>query len=138
MKFPRRNFLHLATGAAALPAVSLNDRDGTRRIGLRPRDALGQQFIVENVAGAGGTIGSIRAMRAKPDGYTIQVVPSLSPFTPTSPLSRMSISTQLAVRDMCWPTMRAARSVFPPGANASWSPSSLSLSWQGRTSHQKI
>src|SRR5262245_45288529 len=34
---------------------------------------LGQQFIVENVAGAGGTTGTIRAMRAKPDGYTIQV-----------------------------------------------------------------
>ena len=33
--------------------------------------ALGQQFIVENVTGAGGTIGSTRAMRARPDGYTI-------------------------------------------------------------------
>ena len=32
---------------------------------------LGQQFIVENVTGAGGTIGSTRAMRARPDGYTI-------------------------------------------------------------------
>ena len=32
---------------------------------------LGQQFIIENVPGAGGTTGSIRAMRAKADGYTI-------------------------------------------------------------------
>src|SRR5262249_55644776 len=32
---------------------------------------LGQQFIVENVTGAGGTIGSTRATRARPDGYTI-------------------------------------------------------------------
>src|SRR6185295_2746494 len=34
---------------------------------------LGQQFIIENVAGAGGTTGSTRTMRATPDGYTIQV-----------------------------------------------------------------
>src|SRR5262249_61609234 len=32
---------------------------------------LGQQFIIENVPGAGGTTGSTRAMRAKADGYTI-------------------------------------------------------------------
>ncbi|MGA9081566.1 MAG: tripartite tricarboxylate transporter substrate-binding protein, partial [Pseudolabrys sp.] len=32
---------------------------------------LGQQFIVENVGGAGGTLGSLRAARAAPDGYTI-------------------------------------------------------------------
>ena len=57
MKFHlRRQFLHLAVGAAALPAVSR---------------VLGQQFIVENVTGAGGTIGSTRAARARPDGYTI-------------------------------------------------------------------
>src|SRR5262249_32986923 len=34
---------------------------------------LGQQFIVENVVGAGGTTGSTRAMRANPDGYTIEL-----------------------------------------------------------------
>ena len=33
--------------------------------------ALGQQFIVENVAGAGGTTGTLRAARATPDGYTL-------------------------------------------------------------------
>src|SRR5262245_64601247 len=32
---------------------------------------LGQQFIVENIAGAGGTTGSTRAAQATPDGYTI-------------------------------------------------------------------
>src|SRR5690349_23949341 len=32
---------------------------------------LGQQFVVENVGGAGGTVGSLRAARAAPDGYTI-------------------------------------------------------------------
>jgi tripartite-type tricarboxylate transporter receptor subunit TctC len=34
---------------------------------------LGQQIVVENIAGAGGTTGSIRAMRAIPDGYTIEM-----------------------------------------------------------------
>src|SRR5690348_1859999 len=32
---------------------------------------LGQSFVVENVGGAGGTVGSLRAARAKPDGYTL-------------------------------------------------------------------
>src|SRR3974390_3115583 len=32
---------------------------------------LGQQFVVENVGGAGGTLGSLRAARATPDGYTL-------------------------------------------------------------------
>ena len=94
MKLPhRRKFLHLAAGAVALPAVSLVARaqayptrtvtimapfaaGGTldvtcRIIGQYMSRVLGQQFIVENVTGAGGTIGSTRAMRARPDGYTI-------------------------------------------------------------------
>jgi len=95
MKLPRRKFLHLAAGTAALSAVSRiaraqayptrpvtiidafapggNTDLAARIVGQHMSRTLGQQFIVENVAGAGGTIGSIRAMRAKPDGYTIQV-----------------------------------------------------------------
>src|SRR5262245_19567178 len=91
----RRQFLHLAVGAAALPVLSRGARAqayparavtiidafapggntdfAARIVGQHMSRTLGQQFIVENVAGAGGTIGSIRAMRAKPDGYTIQV-----------------------------------------------------------------
>src|SRR5262249_35438357 len=42
-----------------------------RIIGQYMSRVLGQQFIVENVRGAGGTIGSTRAMRVRPDGYTI-------------------------------------------------------------------
>ena len=35
--------------------------------------ALGQQFVIENVAGAGGTTGTTRAARANPDGYTLSI-----------------------------------------------------------------
>jgi tripartite-type tricarboxylate transporter receptor subunit TctC len=45
----------------------------SRIIGEHMSRTLGQQFVIENVAGAGGTIGSTRAMRASPDGYTIQM-----------------------------------------------------------------
>ena len=42
-----------------------------RILGEHMSRTLGQQLIVENVVGAGGTAGSTRAMRANPDGYTI-------------------------------------------------------------------
>src|SRR6266849_8682757 len=95
MKFSRRRFLHLASGAAAFPMVSRSARAQTypaRPITLivpfgagGPTDVtarivaehmsrtLGQRLIVENVAGAGGTTASTRVMRANPDGYTIQI-----------------------------------------------------------------
>ena len=96
MKLPhRRKFLRLAAGAATVPAIPLRagaqnyptrlvmiidasaaggTSDASARIvGQHMSRSLGQQFIVENVPGAGGTIGSLRVTRAKPDGYTIQV-----------------------------------------------------------------
>src|SRR5262245_19514156 len=95
MKLPRRNFLHLAAGAAALPALPRIARaqsypartvtiivavaaGGTTDVAARiiaeyMSGLLGQQFIVENVTGAGGTTGSTRGMRARPDGYTIMM-----------------------------------------------------------------
>jgi len=42
-----------------------------RIVGDHMSKTLGQQFVIENVVGAGGTTGSARAMRASPDGYTI-------------------------------------------------------------------
>jgi tripartite-type tricarboxylate transporter receptor subunit TctC len=45
----------------------------SRIVGEHMSRTLGQQLVIENVAGAGGTIGSTRAMRASPDGYTIQM-----------------------------------------------------------------
>jgi tripartite-type tricarboxylate transporter receptor subunit TctC len=44
-----------------------------RIVGQHMSRTLGQQLVVENVTGAGGTVGSTRAMRASPDGYTIQM-----------------------------------------------------------------
>jgi len=44
-----------------------------RILGEHMSRTLGQQFIVENAVGAGGTTGSIRAMRASPDGYTVEL-----------------------------------------------------------------
>ena len=96
MKLPRRNFLHLAAGAAALPAVSrfawaqtypsrpvrivvaagaggANDILA-RLIGQWLSERFGQQFVIENRPGAGGTIGTEAAVRAPADGYTLLLV----------------------------------------------------------------
>ena len=95
MRFPRRQFLHLAAGAVALPAISRIATAQTypsrtvtmivpfaaggptdvsaRSVAEHMSRTLGQQIIIENVLGAGGTTGSIRAMRANPDGYTIEM-----------------------------------------------------------------
>jgi len=97
MEFPRRTFLHLAMGAAAVPAVSGIARAQAypsrpvriivgfpaggatdiqaRLMGQWLSDRLGQQFIVENRAGASGNIGTEAVAKAPADGYTLlQVV----------------------------------------------------------------
>jgi tripartite-type tricarboxylate transporter receptor subunit TctC len=93
MKLPRRNFLHLAAGAAALPAVPQVARaqaypsrpvrlivpfgpagatDITARlIGQWLSERLSQQFVIENRPGAGGNVGTEAVVRAAPDGYTL-------------------------------------------------------------------
>ena len=95
MKLPRRSFLHLAAGAAALPALSriawaqtYPSRPVTmivpfpaggpldtiaRILAEGMRGSLGQPIIIENVSGAGGTIGVGRVARAVGDGYTLCV-----------------------------------------------------------------
>jgi tripartite-type tricarboxylate transporter receptor subunit TctC len=92
---PRRRFLGLAAGAAALPAISriaraqsyptrpitmivpyaaggITDVVG-RALAERMRALLGQPVIIENVSGADGSVGTGRAARARPDGYTIDL-----------------------------------------------------------------
>src|SRR5262249_42596675 len=98
MKLPRRTFLHLAAGAAALPAVShfawaqayptrpvriiVGFPPGgpsdilARLIGQRLSERLGQPFIVENRPGAASNIGTEAALKAPPDGYTLLQVTS--------------------------------------------------------------
>ena len=93
MKLPRRQFLHLAAGAAALPALSRLARGqayptrpvriivgfaagggadiAARLIGQWLSDKLGQSFVVENRPGAGSNIGTEAVLNALPDGYTL-------------------------------------------------------------------
>ena len=95
MKLPRRNFLRLTAGAAALPTVprfaraqTYPSRPITMIVPFAPggltdvigrvlaegmRTSLGQPVIIENVAGANGSIGTGRVARAAPDGYTLVV-----------------------------------------------------------------
>jgi tripartite-type tricarboxylate transporter receptor subunit TctC len=96
MKLPRRKFLHLAAGAAALPATSrfawaqayptrpvriivpfpAGQATDTiaRLVGQSLLERLGQPFIIENRPGAGGNIGTESVVRATPDGYTLLLV----------------------------------------------------------------
>jgi len=98
VKLPRRKFLHLAAGAAALPAVSRPARAQTyptrpvrlivpiapagnsdnlaRLMGQWLAERLGQPFIIENRGqpGDGGNIGTEAVVRASADGYTLLMV----------------------------------------------------------------
>jgi tripartite-type tricarboxylate transporter receptor subunit TctC len=97
MKLPhRRRFLHLAAGAAALPAVSSFARAQAyptrpvriivtflaggsndivaRLMGQWLSERLGQPFVIENRPGAGGNIGTEAVVRAAADGYTLLLV----------------------------------------------------------------
>src|SRR5260221_1220498 len=93
MKLPRRKFLHLAAGAAALPVVSRVARAQAypsrsvriivpfpagqatdtiaRLMGQSLSERLRQAFFLENRTGARGNIGAESLLRGAPDGYTL-------------------------------------------------------------------
>jgi tripartite-type tricarboxylate transporter receptor subunit TctC len=96
MKLPRRNFLHLAAGAAALPAVPRIARAqayptkpvrlivgfapggatdiAARLMGQWLSEQFGQQFVIENRTGASTNIATEAVVRAPADGYTLLTV----------------------------------------------------------------
>jgi tripartite-type tricarboxylate transporter receptor subunit TctC len=98
MKLPRRQFLHVAAGAAALPAVSrfalaetyparpvhivVGFPAGqtadivTRLLGQWLSERLGQPFVIDNRAGAASTTATELVVRAPADGYTLLAVVS--------------------------------------------------------------
>jgi tripartite-type tricarboxylate transporter receptor subunit TctC len=104
MKLRRRAFVHLAAGAAALPAVSrlaraqayptrpiraLATAGPGSAVDVIPRvvfdqlsSQLGQPIVIENRAGAGGTIAAAAVAKAEPDGYTILAASSAHTITP--------------------------------------------------------
>ena len=105
MKLPRRNFLHLAAGAAALPATSrfawaqayptrpvrLIEGFGAggagdivaRLIGQSLSERLGQSFVIENRSGAASNIATEAVVRASPDGYTLLLITTANALNAT-------------------------------------------------------
>jgi tripartite-type tricarboxylate transporter receptor subunit TctC len=96
MKFPRRRFLHLAAGAAALPAVSRSARAQAyptrpvrwivggppggatdilaRLMGQWLSERFGQPFVIDNRPGAGTNVATDMVVKAAPDGHTLILV----------------------------------------------------------------
>ncbi len=117
MKLPRRSFLQLAVGAAALPAVSRITwaqaypsrpvriivpaaPSGAfdimaRLIGRWLSERLGQPFVIDNRPGAAANIGTEAAVRAPADGYTLLIVGTNSISISSATLRRSRASSEV-------------------------------------------
>src|SRR5215470_8385244 len=99
MKLPRRQFLHLAAGAAALPLAPHVARaqaypsrpirlvvpfppgggfDLVARLWAEKMKSLVGTVVIENIGGGGASIGSAAVARAQPDGYTLLTAGTLT------------------------------------------------------------
>src|SRR5262245_2038732 len=105
MKLPRRRFLHLTAGLAALPTVAriawaqaypsrpvrvivpfapAGTTDIVARLmGQWLSERLGQQFVIDNRPGGGGNIGTEAVVRAPADGYTLLLVTAANAINTT-------------------------------------------------------
>jgi tripartite-type tricarboxylate transporter receptor subunit TctC len=140
MTLRRRQLLQLAIGAAAIPLLPQSasaqawparpitlivpfppggSTDVAARIAAdHMSKTLGQQIVVQNVGGAGGTTGSTRAMRADPDGYTLLMgqmgthaaAPALYPNLAYKP----DVDFETIGLVASFPVLIAARKDFPP------------------------
>jgi tripartite-type tricarboxylate transporter receptor subunit TctC len=139
MRLPRRRFLRLAAGGAILPALSkiapaqaYPTRPVTmiapfaaggpadvfaRIIADRMQRSLGQSVVIENVAGAAGSIGAGRVAHAPPDGYTLLIGPGLSTnvINPAIyPLDYNTVTDFAPVGLLCFvPNMLVSRTDIP-------------------------
>jgi tripartite-type tricarboxylate transporter receptor subunit TctC len=129
MRLPRRTFLRMAAGAAALPLASRLAWAETypsrpvrllvgyapggvtdiaaRLIGAWLSDRLGQQFVIENRPGASSNIATGTVARAAPDGYTLLLASTSNAFN-ASLYDRLDFNF---IRDLA-PVASIARDAF--------------------------
>jgi len=141
MQLPRRKFLHLAAGAAVVPAVSRAARAQTyptrsvrifvgfaaggstdiaaRLIGQWLSERLGQQFVIENRPGAGTSIATEAVVKAPPDGYTLLMIGPSSAVNGKRPADR-AFHAPLAHEIVC-PLIGKLRGTHDERYGAFWS-----------------
>jgi tripartite-type tricarboxylate transporter receptor subunit TctC len=129
MRLPRRTFLRMAAGAAALPALARRAAAAdypsrpvrllvgyapggvtdiaARLIGAWLSDRLGQQFVIENRPGASSNIATGTVARAAPDGYTLLLASTSNAFN-ASLYDRLDFNF---IRDLA-PVASIARDAF--------------------------